>query len=184
MTDSQNALRQIERLLETGELPALGPEPRASCEPLESLQEKLSATFASANIPGHKHAAIRSLILLWHDHLDESHSISQEIHSVDGSFLHGIMHRREPDYGNAKYWFQRVGEHPSYPVIADRAGEILGASESSALKAKLTHDGRWNPFAFIEACENALRKNDQTTISILQQVQEVEFKSLLEHFVR
>src|SRR5258706_16358356 len=32
---------------------------------------------------------------LWHDWLDESHQISQSLHSATGSFWHAIMHRRE-----------------------------------------------------------------------------------------
>lgn len=43
--------------------------------------------------------------------LDRSHQISQENHSVLGSFWHGIMHRREGDFGNSKYWFAKVGNH-------------------------------------------------------------------------
>ena len=34
--------------------------------------------------------------------IDESHTISQDLGSAEGSFLHGIMHRREGDFGNAK----------------------------------------------------------------------------------
>src|SRR5277367_1162697 len=32
---------------------------------------------------------------LWHDWLDQSHEISQSLHSATGSFWHAIMHRRE-----------------------------------------------------------------------------------------
>ena len=56
-------------------------------------------------------AAISGLWLL-HGYLDQSHTLSQEIHTPTGSYWHGIMHRREPDFPNAKYWFRRVGTHP------------------------------------------------------------------------
>lgn len=50
--------------------------------------------------------------------LDLSHSLSQSDDSVEGSFWHGIMHRREGDFSNAKYWFRRVGEHPVFARLA------------------------------------------------------------------
>src|SRR4051812_26277454 len=52
---------------------------------------------------------------LYHDVLAESHSISQELHSPTGSFWHAIMHRREGDFSNAKYWYARCRHHPAYP---------------------------------------------------------------------
>ncbi len=44
--------------------------------------------------------------------LDRSHTLSQSIESSDGSYWHGIMHRREGDYFNAKYWMRRCNGHP------------------------------------------------------------------------
>src|SRR5262245_21856010 len=50
---------------------------------------------------------------LYFDFLDESHAISQTAEGVpDHDFWHAIMHRREPDAGNSKYWWRRVGNHP------------------------------------------------------------------------
>ncbi len=49
--------------------------------------------------------------------LDRSHTISQDLDSAEGSFWHGIMHRREGDFGNAKYWFRKVGEHEVFAQL-------------------------------------------------------------------
>src|SRR5687768_4793164 len=58
---------------------------------------------------------------LWHDFLDESHTISQGIESPTGSFWHAIMHRREGDFSNAKYWYARCRNHPALAEISTRA---------------------------------------------------------------
>src|SRR3954470_162325 len=40
-------------------------------------------------------SAMLASLWLWHDWLDESHTISQSLHSSTGSLWHAIMHRRE-----------------------------------------------------------------------------------------
>jgi len=56
---------------------------------------------------------LQAAIWLYVDDLDRSHTISQGIETEEGSFWHGIMHRREGDFSNAKYWFRRAGTLPS-----------------------------------------------------------------------
>ena len=71
------------------------------------------------------------------DFLDESHTISQGISTPSGSFWHGIMHRREGDFSNAKYWFRKVGEHPVYERLAAAAGSKLGIRSSLSTPASV-----------------------------------------------
>src|SRR6266851_8286896 len=71
---------------------------------------------------------------LYHDFMDESHTLSQEIHTTSGSYWHGFMHRREPDYSNAKYWFQRVGSHPIFESVSVDAKEIATDDFGDATK--------------------------------------------------
>ena len=56
---------------------------------------------------------IQAGLLLYIDDLDGSHERSQSIESDEGSYWHGIMHRREGDFWNSKYWFRRAGSLPS-----------------------------------------------------------------------
>jgi len=56
---------------------------------------------------------------LYAGNLDRSHKISQGIQTATGSFWHGIMHRREGDFGNSHYWFRNAGSHPAMADIPD-----------------------------------------------------------------
>src|SRR5437867_2459147 len=99
---------ELHLLLATPEPPELGPGPRPGVKSLPSLNPLIDHALRScalASLPCH---LIRALTLLWHDHLDAAHTIAQSIENADGSYVHGILHRREPDYGNARYWFHRV----------------------------------------------------------------------------
>ncbi len=55
----------------------------------------------------------------------ESHENAQDISSVEGSYWHAIIHRMEPDAGNAAYWFRRVGRHAIFPELLSEAQQIL-----------------------------------------------------------
>jgi len=184
MSQAQITFQKFQSLLHTDEPASLGPEPRVTRDLLQILENKLSQAFFETKIPESLQPPIRSLILLWHDYLDESHSISQNLHGADGSFLHGIMHRREPDYGNAKYWFHRVGDHPAYPDVATRANAILDQANATSLKSKLVPGGKWEAFAFVDACEGTLAGKDTNAVSLLEKIQAVEFQALLQHLLR
>ena len=165
------------KAIDTGDLPALGPEQRASAKPIAALGQAVDALGLSSSTAN----LARSAALLWHDHLDASHDISQDLPSADGSFLHGIMHRREPDYPNAKYWFRRAGDHPCYPALAGQVAAYLGVTGNEALAKRLVPGGQWDPFAFVDAVEAAMQNGQH--VDALQNVQRLEFESLAASFL-
>lgn len=126
-------------------LPDLGPG-----QPVEPHRQALRALTVAEICDGgaiRDPAAARCCLAglwLWNDFLDESHQISQGIDTPEGSYWHGIMHRREPDPGNAKYWFQRVGRHPVFLPLAAAAHRLAaGSSLQGGAEA-------WRPAAFID----------------------------------
>jgi hypothetical protein len=173
---------QFEHLLATPEPAPLGPGPRSGVQSESALNRALDEAFKTAKISHERQELIRSLVLLWHDHLDSAHSIAQSIENADGAFVHGIMHRREPDYGNAAYWFRRVGKHPAFAEIAKQAAALLQPKDE-ALRNELIPAGQWDPFAFISACEQANRNPSATTRkTALQDLQQIETSVLLARF--
>ena len=118
--------------------------------------EKLTLTDLFPHGVSNQSMARCCLAGLWilHNFLDESHSISQQIHSAEGSFWHAIMHRLEGDFSNSKYWYRQVGQHPVFQEIADEL------------------PSEWNPSEFVDRCQRELRQgrlSDDTRRIVLQE---------------
>jgi hypothetical protein len=160
----------VRDLLADARLGALGPG-----IPNDAARAKLDdLTIASLLAPEKARqpdAAQACLAGLWlyHDFLDESHTLSSWIHTPEGSYWHGIMHRREPDASNAAYWFRRVGDHPIFPALAHEA-------------QRLGYPGRpdrWDPFQFIDRCEQ-YRDSGAPEEDMLRRVQLREWELLFD----
>ena len=160
----------VRELLSEDRLCALGPG-----EPNEPMRAKLARMrieelLAPAAVRRQEFAtACLSGLWLYHDFFDESHTLSQALDTVEGSYWHGILHRREPDAANAAYWFRRVGDHPIFDPLA-RIANDLGIRLRSQ---------RWNPFEFIELCEK-YRETGTEQEMLLRQVQQREWELLFD----
>ncbi len=72
--------------------------------------------------------ACRAGALVALDRWDEAHALAQDLDTPDGSYWHAILHRREPDAFNAKYWYARVRRHPVQLAMTAEAGYGDGAA--------------------------------------------------------
>jgi len=168
---------EMQALFATPEAPELGPGPRVDVASIDEIETKL----VKVAVADRRRNLVRALVLLWHDHLDAAHEIVQELENSDGSYIHAILHRREPDYGNAKYWFRRVGRHACYPELTRRVGSLLEAD--GGVRARLLPRSQWDSFQFVDLCESVAGKARSGLAEQLRRIQQSEFEVLLEHLL-
>lgn len=114
----------VAALLAESRLAELGPgtpEPEVSVElrrfdPNTDLDKPVRDPLAAR--------ACHAGLWLYFDYLDESHAISQDLNTPEGSFWHAIMHRREPDASNSKYWWRHVGNHPVLDLLRQQSPAV------------------------------------------------------------
>ena len=126
--------------------------------------------------------ACLAAIWLYHDFLEESHRISQELNTVEGGYWHGLMHRREPDFGNSKYWFHNVGKHPVFAELAREAAALAGATPIAGAEF-LQKQKEWDPFKFIDLCQ-AATNGDADAVLLCRQIQRREWELLFDYCYR
>ena len=128
-------------------------------------------------------AALLSGLWLWHDCLDESHKVSQQLQTSSGSFWHAIMHRREGDFSNSQYWYARCQNHPALPTIAAQANEVINPFPADKQILKLTVHG-WNADAFVDLVEAVCDKPDDPRHKLAVALQQLEWRVLFDHCMR
>jgi hypothetical protein len=144
----------------------------------------VESAFAGAELVDRQMAACcLAGVWLLHDFLDESHTISQGIDTTTGSYWHAIMHRREGDFSNAKYWFRHVGRHPTFEVLEMRGAEIAAEHGEVSVVRRLTAGNLWDPSAFVDLCQAAERGRNETRDSCMD-IQQVEWELLFDYCYR
>lgn len=96
----------------------------------------------------------------------QAHEVAQDLDTPEGSFWHAVLHRREPDPGNAKYWFRLVGSHPVLTALVAQA-PALGYTFTT-------------PSAFVDFCET-VRDTGTPAEEVARRVQALEWRLLFDH---
>jgi hypothetical protein len=104
---------------------------------------------------------------LYVDDLDRSHALSQSILTPTGSFWHAIMHRREGDFDNAKYWYRKAGRHPAMNHI-----DLTGGGAGSG-----TDVARYDPYLLVDRAAAAMQRGDDSPPALISE-QHREWKAL------
>lgn len=169
---------EIATLIENASVCPLGPGTpvKAAYEPLRSL----TADSLSTRPVQDREMAEACLSGLWllYNYLDQSHTISQNLPSSSGSYWHGIMHRREPDYPNAKYWFRRTGHHPAMAALATEATALAAGTQLDRYTQFLSAPD-WDAMAMVDACQ-AAETGQCGQVELLQHVAQAEWTLLFQ----
>lgn len=148
---------------------------------LDSLRES-SLAILCVRTPKPVRLALSAGLLQIFDFWDDSHTAAQEADDlgerVASSYWHAIAHRREPDPGNAAYWFRRVGRHAVLPTIGERASSLIQAAGNPAWASHLVSERSWDPLAFVNAVQNSA--GNSASERLARQLQSAEMLALLE----
>lgn len=117
---------------------------------------------------------IRAGLLYAYDAIDESHRIIQEIGTDQGSYWHGMVHRREGDFENARYWFRRTGALGVFPEMHAR---------SAAVSPLMGRQENWDPYVLVGQCEQARFGGDVDQKELVE-LQRLEFEVMFDYLWR
>lgn len=146
--------------------------PRISAqEPLpdQDLIQQVTAAKEKEIAPGTGPTAscIRSLLFLAAGGLSQAHRIVQEMSTTDAAYIHGVIHRVDDDFDNARYWFRGARVHPAAAEMYRRA---------SASSPTMSQSAGWDPILVTDLLE---KSRSSGVSEELQTLLTIEFEELL-----
>ncbi|MSU32498.1 MAG: hypothetical protein EXS25_07550 [Pedosphaera sp.] len=185
MTDSlpTSSIQRFWDLTLTPTLPDLDGGPRLGIRPKVSLQDSIDLLLSDLATAPRQSVLILATAFLFNDHHDDAHDLIEDLKCPEGCLIHSLLHRREPDYWNARYWLRRNPNHPIYRRLTSYLkAQSMGAAEMIVFQ-RLTLSGVVDPIALVDECVNYAGKPDQLESLFLKRVQHAEFHALAEHLI-
>lgn len=146
-----------------------------------ALQAMKPETLFAGGTLHDRQMALACMAALWlrYDYLDQSHTISQSLDTREGDYWHGILHRREPDYGNARYWMRRAGGHAIHEPLRAGARELAAEARTPTADFLRTLT-TWDAGRFVGLCEEALDDSPPLN-TLVKKIQRLEWELLFDH---
>ena len=166
--------------LRTSEPPDLCQEPRAGTLSVAEVTARVRRGCEGWAGDDGRLDRVLAAALLYHDHYNEAHDLVQDMTDPDGSLVHALVHRREPDYWNANYWYRRVGDHALYRHLTRRLATMRPPGPAGAVADRLVLSGTLDPMALVAACEDAAALPPRDPVAVfLRALQDAEFELLV-----
>ena len=164
----------IDRLLRTEKLLGkLRPTEPLDRELTRKLRAADDATLTGARAIGAPaaFALVRGGLLYAIDEIEAAHTFFQEAPGDLGSYWHGMLHRREGDFDNARYWFRRAGVQPFFAALHRAA---------SAVSPDMARQPGWDPYLFTGQCEQ-VRFGAEEFLDEMVKLQRMEFDAVFDY---
>lgn len=170
-------------MLNTATPAHLGPGRRPGTWSESEILSRCAALEEARPAAKKRGTVIRALVLLWHDHWNRAHELVQSELSADAALVHAMVHRREPDPWNSKYWWRRAGDHPALERLGREAAAVLERHGATDWLRRLVPGGRWDPYAFVDLSTELQGREESAEGLVARALQRAEFEAVLATWV-
>jgi hypothetical protein len=149
-----------------------------------SISRKAGAILAQAKGPELFPNARRPMeatvgLWLYFSFFEEAHQLVDVLDTKEAALWHGIVHRMEPDSGNAAYWYRRAGRHDIFRDLAREASRILQTLPDAEFRV-----GQWDPYSYLAFCDRARVQPNSSQERAAREIQRAEWQILFDYCAR
>jgi hypothetical protein len=159
--------------------------PNSGCKEAAVILEKMTAADVLSRPAVNRDDASAALagLWLWHDWLEQSHKLAQSLQTTSGSFWHAIMHRREGDFSNSKYWYMRCADHPIFPSLTRAAADVINPYPADKSILRIIHNG-WDPAVFVDLVQSVHEHQEDPRRGVAVLLKKLEWRMLFDDCLR